>query len=120
MFMTYDTTSYPAYATVSNGSDIGFAISLTELEFGSMPVSGKGARTLMVNNTRDVPIRLKISSMGSISDYLEFQKNDIILQPDENITVDITFSADGEPGDYNGTVLVTTVVPKSPMFAYLL
>ncbi|UCD07201.1 MAG: hypothetical protein JSW41_05245 [Candidatus Aenigmatarchaeota archaeon] len=116
ILLRYERIRYPSMAIVSgSGTDVGFDIGDEHLNFGLIPVGGGGKRFLNIENQESRTINIKLNAYGNISEFVSFNMNNFILQPGENVEVEVSFDTDDmtEEGEYSGEIDVTKTVSKN-------
>lgn len=124
LLYSYEVTKYPSSAEVSNPRPVnstltlGVAVDTSNLNFGIIPAGeNTGKRSLQLANLEDAPAMVTIVDSGSVAPFVTFDRNDFVLQPRENTTVDAVFHADNASiGSYDGQI---DVIVKRPKFAFL-
>ena len=123
-FFTYDIISYPskveiAQPTDANGSIVlGFVVDNWNLNFGSVPFNGSYVtRNVQIRNSKESDVEIIMKAYGNITPLVSFEENNILLKPDENVSVNILLqSKDYEIGNYTGQI---DVIIKKPIYNFL-
>jgi hypothetical protein len=86
---------------------VGFDVNSTALTFGAIPPGGAGTRKLIVNNTEDYPVVVKIFASDEIADFYTAPVN-ITLGAGEGMKIPISVTVPEYvfEGNYSGNVKV--------------
>jgi hypothetical protein len=72
-----------------------------------------GTRFINLANFKEKDAKISFKVYGNISPFVKFNKNDFILHPNENLTVEVSFHAEGvKIGNYSGEIDVVVQRPK--------
>jgi hypothetical protein len=122
LFFDYEIVRYPSNAEIkqvdSEGIILGFVTDPWNINFGVNPGNGSySTRTIELANKKDKKIKITLKSYGNISDKIVFGKNNLILEPNENVSIDIVFqSREYEAGNYSGEI---DLIVKKPIYNFL-
>lgn len=122
MFFDYEIVRYPSNAEIKNidseGIILGFVTDPWNLNFGVNPGNGSySTRTIKLTNKKDKNVKIILKSYGNISDKIVFGKNDLVLAPNESVSIDIVFqSKNYSAGNYSGEV---DLIAKKPIYNFL-
>ncbi len=120
LFFNYEITRYPSSVEVAPVQPeqekllLGISADPWNLNFGIIP-AGKnfGKRFVSLVNLKEKDVKIVIKAWGNISSFVKFSKNNFILHPKENVTVEVGFYAEGaEAGNYTGVIDVIVQKPK--------
>ncbi len=119
LVLRYERVRYPTRATVeSPESDVvGFDISDEHLNFGEVPAGGGGSRSLNIRNSENRAIKIKLEAYGNISSFISFDMNNFILQPGQEVKVEVSFDTEEttEKGEYTGEIDITKTLSKNAL-----
>ena len=119
LLVTYERVRYPANATVvSPDSDmVGFDMEKHSLNFGVIPAGGGAGRFLDIKNPENRVIKIRIETHGNISEFITLGESEIILEPGEERSVEISFDPEDatEPGEYSGEIDITKIISMNPL-----
>lgn len=112
-FSVYSITNAPIevkkYDTVFIvGKGAGFDLNTTILTFGRVPSPGEAERKLFIENIHDFPVNVKVFASKEVADYLYFDEENVIIEPNSNVTfkIELKIPANMKFGNYSGTILV--------------
>jgi hypothetical protein len=119
LFFEYEITRYPSSVEVAPVQEqekllLGISADPWNLNFGIIP-AGKnfGKRFVSLVNLKEKDVKIVLKAWGNISSFVKFNKNNFILHPKENVTVEVGFYAEGaEVGNYTGVIDVVVQKPK--------
>jgi len=120
LFFNYEITKYPSRVEVVKAEPvkekitIGLSVDPWNLDFGIIP-EGKNFGTRFINlaNFKQKDAKISFKVYGNISPFVKFGKNDLILRANENLTVEVSFHAEGAKiGNYSGEIDVVVQRPK--------
>ena len=92
----------------------GFAVNGTVLNFGTLPPGTSSFKTLNLTNGYSFPIKVKLSVIGNVSDFLVFE-NYYFLEEGEVKQVKIKtveISKNDVYGNYSGNLIVEFFKPR--------
>lgn len=120
IFFNYEITRYPSNTEISIAKPtqekytIGVVIDPWNLNFGIIPAGDNfGTRFIDLTNLKEKDVKIYFKVYGNISPFVNFSKNNFILRPKENITVETHFYASSaEVGNYSGEIDVIAQRPK--------
>lgn len=120
LFFSYEITRYPSSVEVipiKPGEEkllVGISADPWNLNFGVIPVGKNfGKRFVNLVNLKEKDVKVSLKAYGNISNFVKFSRNNFILHPKENVTVEVGFYAEGaEVGNYTGVIDVTIQKPK--------
>ncbi len=107
-------TVYPLNMQIisSEGNDMKFGISVDSelLNFGRMAEGSAAEKLVTIRNPENAPVKIHISSRGDISEYISFEKNDFVLNKNQEEKVYIRAEGRDE-GNFTGslTIMASTV-----------
>jgi hypothetical protein len=122
MFFEYEIVRYPSNVEIKHvdaeGVILGFVTEPWNLNFGINPGNGSySTRTIVLTNKEEKSIKVSLKSYGNISSMIVFGKNDFVLEPKKNVSLDIfLYSKNNEPGNYSGEI---DVITKKPIYNFL-
>jgi hypothetical protein len=89
------------------GENPGIDLNDTIITFGKVPRDGEAEKNLIIENTYNFPIEIKIFASKEIADYLYFEEEKLMVNPNSNIEfkLKLKIPADMEFGNYSGTIL---------------
>jgi hypothetical protein len=92
------------------GKNSGFDLTKGSLNFGKIPLGSSATRSLRISNNFNKVSRIKITSSGEISQYIEVSDNNFILYPSESKNITFTCSPKNTTKfkEYNGEIIITT------------
>ncbi|MFH1127228.1 MAG: hypothetical protein V1718_03930 [archaeon] len=93
---------------------IGFAAQTYELNFGRLPLGGRSTKFIDVSNTFKSPVKIKTIIEGNIKQFIDLSDDEILLEPEKNTQLKITFNS-LETGNFSGNIKIVTYVPKYNM-----
>jgi hypothetical protein len=102
--------SVPYSFKVVTGKTIGVNADPGELAFGKIPIGHQARRELIIKNTEDRPVLIHLDAKGSGSEMVTFEKNDFILEPNQEFGV-AAMATPAYLGDFGGHVTVTVKKP---------
>ena len=120
LFFNYEISKYPSRVEIAKAElakekiTIGLTVDPWNLDFGMIP-EGKNFGTRFINlaNLKEKDAKISFKVYGNISPFVKFNKNDFILHPNENLTVEVSFHAEGAKiGNYSGEIDVIVQRPK--------
>ena len=120
LFFKYEITRYPTSVEVvpvkphEEELSLGLSADPWNLNFGIVP-EGKnfGKRFVDLVNLKEKDVKVILRVYGNISDFVKFSKNDFILHPKENVTVEVGFYAEGASvGNYTGVIDIVIQKPR--------
>lgn len=120
LFFNYEITRYPSNTEISVAKPtqekyiLGVVIDPWNLDFGIIPAGDNfGTRFIDLTNLKEKDVKIYFKVYGNISAFVNFSKNNFILRPEENITVETHFYASSaEVGNYSGEIDVIAQRPK--------
>lgn len=123
-FFSYEITKYPSNVEIIPAQyeeqklKIGFVTDTWNLNFGIIPVTGRGARHLKISNSEKIRVKANFKVYGDINSLISFNKNDFILSPNESVPIDIFLNTTEKtrPRNYTGEI---DVIIKKPNFDFL-
>lgn len=87
------------------GEKVGFNLNNDSIHFGTTYKGGGSRRSIVVENTYSIPLKVSIELYGNISGFVSVSENDFVLLPGAREPV--TFFAQTPPevgyGNYTGT-----------------
>lgn len=124
LLFNYEIIRYPSNVELVSVSNIeeavmlGFAIEPWNINFGIIPSDGSyGTRSIDFTNSEEIDRRIILKAYGDISSMVVFSKNDFILKPGEDVSVDVfLYSRDYDAGNYSGEI---DVIIKKPIYNFL-
>jgi len=120
LFFNYEISKYPSRVEIAKAEPakekitIGLTVDPWNLDFGIIP-EGKNFGTRFINlaNLKEKDAKISFKVYGNISPFVKFNKNNFILHPNENLTVEVSFHAEGAKiGNYSGEIDVIVQRPK--------
>jgi hypothetical protein len=106
-------TRLPALLEVSeNMSRVGISVDPNILQFGILPKNITTQKILYITNGNKVPVKVNLKVYGTISPFVKFNKNNFILSPNQNISVNVK-GGGNIVGKYDGEVQVIIKIPKN-------
>jgi hypothetical protein len=120
LFFNYEISKYPSRVEIAKAEPakekitIGLTVDPWNLDFGIIP-EGKNFGTRFINlaNLKEKDAKINFKVYGNISPFVKFSKNNFILHPNENLTVEVSFHAEGAKiGNYFGEIDVVVQRPK--------
>jgi hypothetical protein len=120
LFFFKKTVKYPvkvSFINVSNVSKtpIGISTVTYELDYGILPPGTGATKLIKLRNKNEIPAKVSLKVYGNVTQFLEFGKNNFILE--ENSSRDVYIRASSsEVGNYSGTL---EVVVKKPLHRWL-
>jgi len=100
-------------ASMETGRIIGFDINSSALTFGRVPPGSASKREIIITNDQDKPSKIILKIEGDIAQFVVFEENYVILQPQETkkINVFATAPLNIENEKYSGRVKVYALNP---------
>ncbi|MBM3234287.1 hypothetical protein FJZ19_04310 [Candidatus Pacearchaeota archaeon] len=98
------------YAKIIISDRYGFDVNSTALTFGKIAPGGSSSIKTTIKNDFNYPVKIEISSQGSISIFLKVSDNNFFLKKGEEKTIVFVAYATAEtkPGFYDGNVTIIT------------
>jgi hypothetical protein len=120
LFFKYEITRYPSSVEIVPVESsqqkilVGLSADPWNLNFGIIPVGKNfGKRFINLVNLKEKDAKIVLKVDGNISKFVKFSKNNFILHPNENVTIEVTFYAEGASvGNYTGVISVIVQRPK--------
>lgn len=117
----YQTQKYDAKAIVftkQQNIKIGISSDTDVIDFGQIYENMSSRKYINVTgNKYDYKVKVYVS--GNISEFVNIEKNNFILEKNQATAIPILFSGN-KPGNYNGEVKVVFKRVKYPIFNWLL
>ena len=110
----YSETIYPLNMQVigadtdGNNMKVGVSVDPEMLNFGKMPEGSAAEKYITIRNPEDFKVKIHMYPEGGISEYITFEKNDFILNKNQEEKVYIRAEGETE-GNFNGSLLITAV-----------
>ncbi len=115
----YEIVKYPSGAEVhpveADQERIGVGVITDDwnLKFGSMPIGGTSSRYIDLVNLGEKKVKVVFRSYGNITPFVDFSKNNFVLDPKDNATIKVSFnSRSGGSGNYTGDIYRIVKIPK--------
>lgn len=118
----YDIVKYSTKVEVveEESPKIGMACDPSGLNFGTLPIGFKGHRYINLTNPGENVFRIKMIAYGNISEMISFDKNDLELNPGEELEVTVFLNTSHSIlGNYTGEINVISKRAKYPFFDWL-
>ncbi len=122
-FFTYEITKYPSNVEIiaadyEDSLKIGFVTDKWNLNFGIIPVGGRGARHFKVSNFEEDEVKVNLKVYGPVKEMVSFNKDSFILLPGDTTTIDIFINTTEKTptGNYTGEI---DVIIKKMNFGFL-
>jgi hypothetical protein len=124
----YEITKYPTSVNIvypEKNISVGLIGDPWNLNFGRVPagkiITGIRRFILLTNNAKE-NVKIKFKVYGNISPLVSFSKNDFILKPNQNLTIDVILhvSENVPVGNYSGEIDVIILKPKYNFVKFLL
>lgn len=123
LFYKFDTIKYPSNVQIVGKGELtlGFVTDPWNLNFGTIPITANETRFISLRNSEDKNAKVSIKAFGNISQLVRFSKNNFILKPNENITIEVLLVAtEGiKTGNYTGEIDVTIKKPNFDFIYYI-
>jgi hypothetical protein len=124
LFFNYEVSRYPSSVEVSpiqltqEKILLGMSVDPWNLNFGIIPAGNNSAkRFINLVNLKEKDFKVILKAYGNISSFVKFSKNNFLLHPKENVTVEAIFYAEkAEVGNYTGII---DVIIKKPKYDFL-
>lgn len=118
----YEINRYSSKAEVSNETDgnisVGVSTDPRYLDFGIIPTGGSfSKRSITLSNTKDDAVTMQLRAHGGIVPFIEFGKNDFMLEKG-SVPVSVIFrtAKDTQTGNYSGEI---DIIARRPKYAIL-
>ncbi len=120
-FFIFERVRYPSKVEIVEEGErmlLGFVTDPWNLNFGIIPLGGYGTRNVKIFNSENYSVRVKLYAYGSINPLIKFEKNDLVLKPNETLTINIFLNTTNstKPGNYTGEI---DIVIKKPKYSFL-
>lgn len=120
IFFNYEIWRYHSNVTVSEltmqneSVTLGVVVDPWNLNFGIIPSgNNSGARVIEFDNMKENPAKVYVEVYGNLTPHVETSNNNFIIQPKENVVIDLIFEArNAAPGNYEGEIDVIIQKPK--------
>ncbi|MEM7825063.1 MAG: hypothetical protein QXO27_03780 [Candidatus Aenigmatarchaeota archaeon] len=124
LFFYYEITKYPSSAEVlpiqltQERLTIGVVLDPWNLNFGTIPAGNNfGTRFINLVNKKENDVKIRLKVYGNITPFVNFSKNNFILLPKENVTLEVHFyAATAKIGNYSGEI---DIVAQRPKYGFL-
>ena len=119
IFLFERITRYPIRVYIpafSNNITIGIAGQQEELDFGILPRHTIGRKLILVQNEDKIPAKVHLRVYGNITELVNFEKNDFVLEVNESITISVDAHM---TGNYSGEVQIIMRKPKNEFLGWL-
>ncbi len=118
LFIGQRVTRYPMMAEVIEYDNTSLGMAIDEkFNFGRSPTGSTVRKILVLNNEEPAPVKVKITSEGNISPFIEVSRNDFLL--DGSAEIEVAFHA-SDVGSFDGTLNVEIVKPNNWLSGWLL
>lgn len=94
--------------------ELGISLDSNDLNFGTVPPESKVTKTLDINNTENVPLKVNIRTIGDISSHIWMERNNFVINPGESVKTGI-MAYGKEPGYFEGEVILSMRQPRSAL-----
>jgi hypothetical protein len=90
------------------GESAGFDLNNTIITFGRIPRGGEAEKNIIIANTHNFPIKIKVLATKNIADYIYFDDSELVLEPNSEapVKLKVIIPENMEFGEYSGTILV--------------
>ncbi len=122
LFFNYEIERYPTSVEIRPTNQtietvLGVVTDPWNLNFGIVPAKGFTTRNIEVSNTKEKNIKIILKCYGNITPLVVFSKNNVILTPGEEVSIDIFLYSKGfEPGNYSGEI---DVIAQKDIYNFL-
>ncbi|MBN2042440.1 MAG: hypothetical protein JW754_01390 [Candidatus Aenigmarchaeota archaeon] len=106
----YSETVYPINMQViepdESGMKFGISVDPDLLNFGKVPEGSSSEKAITIRNPEDAPVKIRMYPSGDISEYISFEKNDFVINKNQEEKVYIR--AEGKTaGNFTGSLVIT-------------
>lgn len=105
----------PRDGNITLGIDTG----TKNINFGIVNVRTPVRKKLDFSNDRNVPVKVKMTTSGNISEYISIKAPTFIIEPGTKEEKIINFTGCPESLNLSGTILVKMIIPKYPALLWI-
>ncbi|MFH1834962.1 MAG: hypothetical protein ABH851_02105 [Methanobacteriota archaeon] len=98
---------------------MGFATQPNELNFGLLSQGMSAHKFIELQNNEVYPTKIHVVPYGGVKDFVVLNEKEVVLEPGEKKSVQITMNAT-EVGEYVGEIDLVIRTPKNPLISFLL